>query len=669
MPNQNEYSGSAPREPKADDIVTVSRSGVPTDVSFNTLARPFLTTHGRTLTVGAFALVDGTGAPTDISESTVTLKASTTQYVCLDLCTLSYVLLDRNYHDGAIAIASVTTSANEVTSIKRLWSGETPKTAIPNTLTKLATATSTSQVRIGILDDSLGGIAGSGTGWTDLLFNASHSGSGYNITGISSLSFDNCSVGSQTSAYGLAMVGEGSYTGSGVYDSTGISTGPSESNKRFSPPKADAGRSPFINNPYDLVIVGFGANGGTYDLLYLENIVTALRLAGSEVLILTKNYRSDNADFLKTRADALRLIADRHGCALADTWMYFLEKERAGSTVFADTVHQAAAGHVSYAEAVGGILSPAITLAAKDRPNTPARVYGAAYQANNSEWARYPNYCQIQFAPSATDGTTDQTTTAASALTNPALAFGGRVTGNAVTTLANTKVAKFAHGYATSVYLIVDGSSTFTCDIKHQNASSTLGSVTFASATSGQVQVLEAVLGGDYCDVTTAFRISRGIQIEVTSGTLKLIGVMFTCDRHKELDILTDVTYTGTWSSEAWIYNHPLSKYSATDGDSFSFSFTGSEAVIFLSSRSSAGKVDIYLNGTLLYNARDLYQAGDYLDAIRIPTAASTSSYDNRLPGVNHVQVKLNGANGSAGASAAANRRLGLLAIQVFDRG
>jgi hypothetical protein len=303
----------------------------------------------------------------------------------------------------------------------------------------------------------------------------------------------------------------------------------------------------------------------------------ALRSVGSEVIISTKSYRSDNATFLKSRGDSLKIIADRHGCALSDTWMYFLEKERSGATVFSDSVHQDADGHEAYAEAHKGILSPAIKLPAKGNIQSNTRVFGAVYQSNNAVWVKYPNYCQVQFAPSETSGDTNQACTATSDLTNPALLFGGRTSSNAVTTLTTGEFATYSHAWATSIDLIVDGSSAFTADVMRNNMDAnpggTLGTISFSATTSGQIQVLEGIDGGDYCDVSTNFRMGRGVQLVCTSGTMKIIGAIFHCDKMKELDILTDVTYTGTWGTEAYIFNHPISRYSDTDGNNFSFSF------------------------------------------------------------------------------------------------
>lgn len=631
---------------------------------------PVFSASGLVVSIEAFSIIDATGVAISVSSSSITARASSTQYLVLDIGSKGLKLLDRAYHDGCIPLAKVVTGSSTVSSITRLWQGESPKTYIPRTISKLSTAQTTNQVRIALLGDSLMEPAGSGTKWDALLFDTGQVASGYNITGAGYVQKDVYAVGGSTTAYGICLVGEGSHPGDGAYANTALAVARAEGTKRFSPPKTNVGRSPLLTDPYDLAIIGYGANGGTFDLLLLENIVSALREVGTEVILVTSNYRSDNADFLKTRSDYLRKIAINHGCALVDTWMYVLEKSRAGYTVHADTVHMAADGHKAWAEALYGVLSPAFYPYSKPNVVSTGRAFGAQYESNSTEWIKYPNSCQIQFTPSSTDGTANQTTTATTALLNPAILFGGKTSSTAVTTLANTKKASFAHPWATNVDLLVDGSSSFTAAIKTQSEGTTLATVSFTSSTTGRVEVVEGTGAGTYADVTDVFRYNRGIQIVVTSGTCKLIGVIFHCDKMKELDLVREVTYTGTWSTEAWINSHPISYYTDTDGDYCTFDFEGTEAIAYLSSRGSSGKVDVFINGKKIISQQDLYiSGGSYLAPIRIPSAYSLTDYRNKNKGKNTVQIKLNGANGSSGSAGSGNRKLGLLAVHVFDKG
>jgi hypothetical protein len=630
---------------------------------------PSFSFAGLIITIGTFSIIDASGVSVSVSGSSITAKVSSTQYLVVDLASKAFKLLDRTHHDGCMVIAKVVSGSSSITTFDRLYSAELPTTALGRTHKRMATALTSGQITVAVIGDSLLTPSGSGTKWDALLFDTAQVAVGYNVTNAVNFTVTNYAVGGTTSEYGMCVVGEGSYPGTGAYNNTALAYARAEGTRRFSPPKIEVGRSPLLTNPPDLVILGFGANGGTYDYSLTEFIVKACREAGSEVIIVTQNNRTDNATFLLSKGDIIKKIALEYGCAVADTWEYVLEKDRAGFTTHADVIHMAADGHKAWAEAIKGVLSPAFIMKSSATPTLPAQCIGVSYEANNLEWNRLANSCQIQFTPSSTTGTAATSTAATSSVKNPAILYGGKTSANAATSLASGEVASYAHPYANYVSLLIDTSSVFTADIKTDNQTVTLGSVTFGSTTTNGVIVLEAVNGGSYANVSTAFRSNKGIQVVCTSGTAIILGVVFHCDKMREVDIETEVKYTGTWSTEAWSYSHPISRVSDTDQDSFVFDFEGSEALMYFSSKSAAGKLDIYCNGYPILTAQDCYNSGSFLKTIRVPSGGNTTDYPNRRRGKNTVQVKLNGANASAGASGAANRKLGLLAIHVFDRG
>ncbi len=626
-----------------------------------------ITTSGLAITIEAFAIIDASGLAVDIATDTITATASSTHYLVLDLATLDLKLLDRQYHNGCLILSEVVTDGSSVTSIENLFSREAPKSRIHRTLNRLANSRNAGDVRIAIVGDSLLEPAGTGTGWDDLLFNATYVADGYNVPNLGNITVDNFAVGGSTSHYSSILAGESHYMAAGGanWQDTVMAFANNENSRRFFPPKSDVGVSPLLTDPYDLIIIGMGSNSGTLDLMLQENLIVNLRKAGSEVIIVTQNYRTDNATFLETRGDDLKKIADATGSALVDTWMYVLEDDRSGLTVHSDVIHMAADGHKAWAKALSGVLNPALELESEKIADV-SYVIGLD-SGDAREWDMHPNYSSIQFSPYDTDGTVDQTTTATVANKNPAILFGGKTSSTAVTTVANTKFASFGHPWATSFDLLVDGSSDFTADIKIQSQGSTIGTATLSGGTSGRAEIVEGVGATTYSDIAAEFRRNRSIQIVVTSGTMKIIGVIFRCDKITELDIDADVKTNGTFSSEVWAYANPHSVYSDTDLDSISFDYFGSDAVVYLSQRSAAGKVDIYLDGKIIYTALDLYTTGTFLKPIHIPATPDFDYHKNR-PAKHSVQVRLNGTNASVIPPVASNRRLGLVAVHVFDK-
>ncbi len=107
-------------------------------------------------------------------------------------------------------------------------------------------------------------------------------------------------------------------------------------------------------------------NGGADRLAVFEAIVRRLRTNGTEVLLLTDNAeaQSGKQDALWTDGEFVRQLADRYGCALADTAALMLEATQRGQTVYSDRIHQNANGHRQWAEAIAAVLAPDITLPA-----------------------------------------------------------------------------------------------------------------------------------------------------------------------------------------------------------------------------------------------------------------------------------------------------------------
>lgn len=593
------------------------------------------------------------------SGGSVTLPDNSTNDIVLSLHNLSLQVLPRSLHTGAVRIATVTTMGGQITDVKQPSLFSLPKSRIEKTKKKLRR--DYQQVRIALLGDSLTEGAGSGTYWMDLVFNSGQVAQGYNIDGLGHCTVDNFAIGSQTSHYGLAVLGKAVQSNKGKYNSTQV-TYQQYTGTKFNTTPITLKDSPVASGKYDLAFVGFGANGGTDNLTYVETIVKTLRDAGTEVIILTQNPSSTDNDYLKQQGEDYAKLADAYGCELCDTWAFVRAAKVAGQTTHADAVHMAQAGHIAYAKAVRSVIN---SLDQERYIQVERQKTRFMLPADSAKSRKYPNSAEIQFTPFETTGAPGATSVT-TVNKNLALLFGGKTTSNAVTTIATGQNAYFGHANPHSLDLLVDWSSPFTAEIYRQDGTVLLGTVT-SSYSLSRIACMEGVpiAGlGDMASTKPGYE-NTSIKIVVTSGTLKLVGVIFYSWKKKEIPI-SAIDFKGTWNEEAWSYSTPYSKYSDTNGDSMLFEYEGNGFELVLSNRTASGIIDVYVDGELVRPQVDLYTSGLYTYSLRY-FPESASNYFDRDYSKHTVFVKLNGVNASAVAPASTNRRLALLNAYVFD--
>ena len=150
-----------------------------------------------------------------------------------------------------------------------------------------------------------------------------------------------------------------------------------------------------------------------------------------------------------------------------------------------------------------------------------------------------------------------------------------------------------------------------------------------------------------------------------TSGTLRLFGLLWHTYKNNLIPF-KDLNTTGTWLEEIWSYNHDRQLYTDTIGDTVSFDFNGSGCMLYLSNKSAAGIVDIYLNGEIFMADLDLYTTSLFVEQVYISNVES--DFYDVTPTNNTVTVHLKGTNVSVVAPGLRNRRLGIVMVKEFDR-
>lgn len=597
--------------------------------------------------------------------ATVTLPPNRTSSVMLDLRTASLRVLPRAIHRGAVLLATVTTSGNAITAIQQPATFSLPQSRIPRTLNKLRRGMSVRVVKSG---DSLFQGSGTGVQWFDSLFSAGQAGRGYNVPGIDNLTLSNIALGGQTAAWGQMMLGQAVQSLGGEYANTAVHYG-TEYGARYAS-GIPASLTPLPVNPvlsgqYDLCIIGFGANGGTLHWPLLEAQVRTLREAGIEVIIGTENFRTDSSAYMFDYGPRLVALADAYGCELVDTWAYVWELSSYGtdtSLTFADVIHMAQRGHDAWAQAMGGVLvspAPGLDTGTRFGPRILSRELSPQYVTKG------PNAAYTAFTPHSTTGTV--TATELADADNPAVLLGGKTRATTLTRLTAGQVAKFAHSGAHAVDVLYARSTAWEAKIRSQDGGTVLA--TISSTASGlpfAAALAEGVAFGTYGDIASGQpgTSNKGIQIECTSGTLDLIGVVFHSYRATELP-LARLEEIGTWESSPWLYA-PAGRYTDTVGDSVNIPFEGTGVRVLLNGRTAAGVINGWLDGRRVIVNRDLRVGGAFLNALEVHVGAPLDDFRVGY-GRHTLRLQLASVAGDAAAAEDHNRRLQVIHVAALD--
>ncbi|OMF54684.1 hypothetical protein BK138_16125 [Paenibacillus rhizosphaerae] len=619
---------------------------------------------GLTVTFNGGRLRQADGSYLTFQGGSVTVPDNVTSEIMLDLFDNKLHALPRSLHRVAVYIATVTASSGIISKVTQPPSFAIPTSRIPKF--KAALKRDNRKVRVALLGDSLTQGAGGTPRWPDLLFNSSQSAAGFNVQNVANITVDNYAVGGQTAHYGMVQMGVGAQNAVGKYANTNITYGPRYVNMYIdSLNLGNIKESDTRLLQYDLAIINFGANGGTYHLGYFENIVRELRSRGVEVIIGTSNYQSNNLTFLYSDGPILSRIAEAYGCEVADTWSYVREAQYNGKTVHADTIHMSADGHIAWASALRAVI------------NDISQSGESFYQANQSRIVttdaadtsgKFPNLAEVVFKPSSHNGTITGNGGSGNKTFNPALQFGGKTSTDCTTQLATGQYAWFGHANALCMDVLYEMATTFTADIYTNNGGTKVGTISSATTAPGRVALVEAFslntmpggLGGNKPGY-----VNQAFQIVVTSGSMNLVGVVFYTWNKKEI-LFEEMNFIGTWAKDTGFYSPASGRYTDTDGDSVFFEFEGTGCQVLLNNRDAAGKIDVWLDGVQVQTGLDLYNTGKYYYSLNLFPLASSDIF-NRGYGKHTVRIKLNGINAAAVAPAAQNRRLALFAAYAFD--
>ena len=650
-----------------------------------TKTRAFKTSIPLQVLVPSFNIRSEDGSFFTVPETTITVEDNRINYLMVDLWDKTVHCFRRALHTGGVFFAEITASGGQITDINGPDTLKVPRTHISKTRAKMKRA---NQIIIGNLyGDSI--TDGSGAGareWRNLVFNSGNVAYGYNISAISQFVINNFAIGGQTPRLAwLQITGRAVIAGAGShYWSTAVK------NDIHRPSLGNAHLLSYTQRQRaDFAIIMFGANSTTHQLSILENCVRELRRMGTEVIIRTQQPFA--VDGISADADTngqrtigidLKRIADVYGCEFDDTFAYVMEGWKKGGTMWIDSIH----GSQTTKDVQAGSL-----LSIMDGVYRAPAEFGGIPNARMSlpnDAARYnfPAQCEVEFKPYATSGapTTDQASTFNDALRNPAMDFGDKSLATSVGVVldANNEMAFFSHPSWLSADIIVDTKDgNFSFEVYKSNGSGLLKTVNYTSGVQARVSILElltlaemdsAAQNQAYTNESTPGlttpHANGGIQLKWVSGICNIIGVVFHTPRNRGIH-WSEVDFQGTWAREAaasYIVANTKIPYTDTVGDSFSFKFKGNYAHFQLGSRSCSGKVDVYLDGKLVYADSDLYRAaGNYV--ITYPLLPTSIVQGDKARDAEHsVEVISKTPNASAAAVSAGQRRITLYDIREF---
>ncbi len=453
------------------------------------------------------------------------------------------------------------------------------------------------KVKIGIIGDSLAEPAGTGTAWTQLLFDSAYRAQGYylgDIFGDSRIptiaEIDNYAVGGQTSHYGMAYIApEKKLLRSGAYANQNI-----DGDALYLPP--------IIQRKYDLMIISYGTNGGEYSDAFLEILIRQLRLSGTEVMLLTSNPRTDNLNF--GFGDNYKKLAKSYSSAVADTQAYFKSALASGvsiTTLLADTVHSAAEGHKLYAKAISDTLK--INKEHYEKGKYPSsfvsdRRIKIPTISGELSGVVFPSAPFVQFIPTNTTGTGAN----ANQANNIKSPINGRYDdiSNKMTKLDVGQYADYTSTQFRGVGLIFYNAVNATVELSVQNGTNVFETIGIsAGANRAEYRHVNlSKLGFDDFQ-------NRTVRVKCISGTAYIVGLVFYSVGHKQQKSLTK---TGTWNTAT--YYNVFSHYTNTANDSMEFEIEGNGFSIDIFNSNAAGIIELYVDG-LKTNTIDLYTTLD----------------------------------------------------------
>ncbi len=594
-------------------------------------------------------------------------------------------------HTGMVWLARVTRTAG-VVQVVETYTPQWPTSGLTRFKGKLMATDGTNgaPVRIGIMGTSLSNFPALTTrlnldsvptsttsDWLSLLFadditgtTAAQTSASFRIpyrTVVSSrFTIDNVSMSSNNVHYHACWLADGvqGFSASGT-PGTAWSIRPGSMEKAAVANWRSVRRSPFISNPYDLVIVDTTPNGGTHKMAHADNIVRKLRKVGTEV-VLIRALQTDTtcvADLLTFTIPELVRIAQERGCDICDWASFHWEAVEqfvnpaeafdggtatpayGANQVFQDKIHPAQNRNGN------GLSAEALRSLINDLPQAPSagdstmtdRVVVPEVTLPTASQSLFPTHYEFSAFPASSAGSLSYSAggagiyggTIVGSSKMPENVHGGKTAGSVLAASApvtsmndGTAILRYAHPFAIGADILVD----YTGSAYGFNITDGASTIVPVAVTTGLGSAKGFLAEGPQATTVTNWRPAQSaaqlggpwantvLTLTYVSGTPLIRGVLW----HLPGEIVdvpaTEFRYVGTWSQgQAGPEGiQSVCATTSTASDLAEVTVDGRMAFLCIEQGATSGPVNVWLNGEQIYSGLATTTAGTQLGYLRI---------------------------------------------------
>lgn len=647
---------------------------------------------GLSITIGAGKITDANGASVNVPAGGLSLRASQTQYIMVDLFDLSYHVFNRPWHSAAVCIATIVTDGSSITSLSQAGSYIVPQNAMAVINTRLRAGGNT--IRFRITGDSYTYGAGNPVGglyyWFDLIFNSAAAAYGYNLPSIANVVSTRYGAPGATAIHGMAMIADVTstppITGISGHDNVDqvVMRYPLWNMMRASP-DVNYGPNAVVAATPDVIILEYGTN---YDVKNVEWIEAQIRFWRSKhvATIVMSPIMAYNGAATGTATDTrIKAICDASGASFADAnafideaWYNFLNY--GGPNPYSDLVHPSVTGQPLVARSITGLFSTVYQRQFSELPS------GKPVAATT---IRSAPHAHILVNPTVISGTGTGTTLTPSV--NFRVLYGGQAAADGFITVTGAQYVTVGYDLCCGdIFAIFEnqGGENFSWNCTQQAAPViSSGSVVGASIpfqivrvmTAAQTQAFPATGSNFPTGYAGGMPVPAGFRFNVSAGTAKLVGFLFESPYVTEIPVNQLAPPSlGVWASE----NSDLENGSSpicycTDTLNANVTVLADDCdgiSVMLRAGPAAGQIRFAVDGLAQFGPLDLYSSAEVV--YHFTTVPGVwPNYAGSTPGVrplanfrgDHVlQMRHMGANASCVAGTAAKRRLTIEQVRKF---
>ena len=644
---------------------------------------------GLVLTIGAGQLEDAAGAGIAVPAGTVTLRDNATNYVVVSLFDLSYHAFTRTGHTAGVCIATVVTSGGVVTSVSRSSTFKLLNNPIEPFTSKLRNG---QLVRILMVGDSITNGAGGTPYFYDLCWNAANAAAGYNYPNVANITLSRLGYPGASAIAGMAIIADLNQQCTGGTNNAYSHTDQSVvrmpfANSERTTPVPYIGSNRYVMALPDAVFIALGTNYDARNFVWLEAQARFWRKKGVPVCLITCNRRYDGPSSATPADPRWELFAASVGAALCDTAEFMEEAyynylNNGGTNPYSDLVHPSTYGQALWAQAITGMVN------AYRHPFCVTELQEKFTTITTTSAIRPSAHAQLQILPLNLVGAPPTGTTPwPFANLRVLLAQQAATAGRYEIGVGQAVIGSFPF-VTGSVWAIVENQAgdNATYSVTQPAGTWSTGSITGSSIPMQFIEIIPASTVQSFATANSfysgtknkALPVSVGFQLNATSGNIKLVGFLFETPIVREIP-RSEWDLIGTWAQEAGDFDTSCRlTYTDTSGDRMIIRAPDCHGVAFMTRvGNAAGQITVVADTLSAYAPLEMYV--NNVNQFNLPLVFVPGAWPNfsltstaTIPLTNNrrdhmLTVTLSGVNGSAAATSAGIRRLGVSMVYALE--